>query len=234
MSSLPDAPLGPITGKLALVKESLLAILLATRDPLANYKEGIASRARAQAPAPLASGIGWSPWGFFRGLANLTPAGRVVSALDPGKRKRAPAAPAPAPAPEVKKPESPAPEPEAKSEGDEDDILAPTFKRPKRGAAQPPLPAEALARARAAAEDGVLPPDPGTGKRSRLVSSIGAERTFRDHVVAALKTKKMTRADFNRAVALQAGAGASDAKKKAIGASVLSFLAKKSVKIAES
>jgi hypothetical protein len=46
MSSLPDQPLPPVRGIWGLVKASLQAVGLATRDPFANYREAVASRGR--------------------------------------------------------------------------------------------------------------------------------------------------------------------------------------------
>lgn len=46
-STLPDATLAPITdGWKGLLKESLRALLLATRDPVQNYREGVSSRSK--------------------------------------------------------------------------------------------------------------------------------------------------------------------------------------------
>ena len=46
LSSLPDAPLPPIRGLMDLVRASLSAIVCATKDPFANYREGVQSRGR--------------------------------------------------------------------------------------------------------------------------------------------------------------------------------------------
>lgn len=43
-SSMPDEPLPAITGAGSLFKEALKALFFATKDPLANYREGIQSR----------------------------------------------------------------------------------------------------------------------------------------------------------------------------------------------
>lgn len=47
-TSLPDAPLPPIMSWKDLMKESAKALLLATRDPLQNYREGVTSRGKTQ------------------------------------------------------------------------------------------------------------------------------------------------------------------------------------------
>jgi len=44
LSSMPDEPLPPITGPWDLFKESLRALTFSTRDPLANYRDGVQSR----------------------------------------------------------------------------------------------------------------------------------------------------------------------------------------------
>lgn len=51
-SSLPDMPLPAINTVGDLVKESLKAVLLATRDPFANYREGVQSRGSMALPPP--------------------------------------------------------------------------------------------------------------------------------------------------------------------------------------
>lgn len=45
-SSLPDAPLPPITGWKGLLRETARAFLMATRDPVQNYREGVSSRSK--------------------------------------------------------------------------------------------------------------------------------------------------------------------------------------------
>lgn len=51
-SSLPDVPLPAINTVGDLVKESLKALLLSTRDPFANYREGVQSRGSMALPPP--------------------------------------------------------------------------------------------------------------------------------------------------------------------------------------
>ena len=71
MSSLPDVTLPPIRGAKELIKESLRAVTLTTRDPLANYREGVASRSKdgpVTDPAVPVTSSGWSPFNFFRSL----------------------------------------------------------------------------------------------------------------------------------------------------------------------
>jgi hypothetical protein len=245
MSSLPDQPLPPITGTWSLIKESLRALTLATPDPLANYRQGVASRARAAAPAEPASSSGWSPFAIFRKFAMAAPiiapatamlASAASLAMAVEQKRRRPAAPAPAPV-------SPAPVAQAAPAAPAVPAPAATVEAKKiedvEGDA--PLPAEALARARQEAEDGILPPEPESEKRGKVVrrrrsqavsSASGTiDKTFRDHVVAALKAKKISRADFNKAVDLQAGLKADTKKKLAVGQKILEFFAKKSIKV---
>ena len=54
-SSLPDAPLEPIVGIGELIKESLRALLFATKDPVQNYREAVLSKARL---LPAIDGLG--------------------------------------------------------------------------------------------------------------------------------------------------------------------------------
>lgn len=183
MSSMPDVPLAPITGVLSLLGETLRAVTLSTRDPLGNYREGIASRSSA-APAP-ASSTGWSPFSFFRsmipGASLATSAAALVTSLTRrGEKKVAKVAPVPIPS-------------------------------------AVPLPAEAV--------------DKVTEKVVEATSSSGSDKTFKDYVSEALNTKKMSRRDFNRAVMVHAGEGASQTKKEGIGKTMLEFLAKRGVKV---
>jgi hypothetical protein len=127
MSSLPDMPQPPITGLGSLLRESLRALTFTTRDPLANWREGVASRAKTM-PVVVTSrktkvksavvakltgcddSMGWSPFDWFRknlavimpSAALATSAASLVTAISAKKQASRPAptaAPAPAPAP---------------------------------------------------------------------------------------------------------------------------------------
>lgn len=114
MSTLPDQPLAPISGAWELFKETLRALSFTTRDPLGNYREGVAARSRYQGST--ASGCdGWSPFKFFAKLAKLrsalptlalasapVTAAAAVASLAKGKKPAPATAPAPAPAPAAK------------------------------------------------------------------------------------------------------------------------------------
>jgi len=140
MSTMPDMSQPPITGVGSLLRESLRAITLSTRDPLANWREGVVSRAKTQTVRTSGSDtLGWSPFGWLRqNLAVIAPstalaasaASLAASLAQRSQGKQAPKpAPAPAPAPDAtveKVAPSPAPaEAPASSSGD---AGGPTFK----------------------------------------------------------------------------------------------------------
>ena len=111
LSSLPDMPLPPITGVWDLVKETLKAVTLATRDPLGNYREGVRTRAMVRQEPVTTSG--WSPFPYFRAMVPalkvampwIAPVAASAAAaasfanLAMSKQNQKPATPAPAPAP---------------------------------------------------------------------------------------------------------------------------------------
>ncbi len=212
MSSLPEMPQAPITGKVALVKEVLRALTFSTRDPLANYREGIASRARTAVPTTKTAGsddaVGWSPFDWFRRNIGIilpslsTAASAATLAVNVANKSAKPkAAPTQAPATVAQSPKSnpfekPAPAPSVASE-----------------AAKPnPFGAKTAA--------------------STETSSSGADtRTLKDFVSQAIADKKMSRRDFNRAVEAQTGTSAAPTVKTAVGQKVLEFLTKKGVKV---
>jgi hypothetical protein len=56
LSSLPDAPLPPITTVFGVIKEGLAALVCATRNPFQNYREGVMARRRlTTVPVPASS-----------------------------------------------------------------------------------------------------------------------------------------------------------------------------------
>jgi hypothetical protein len=59
----------------------------------------------------------------------------------------------------------------------------------------------------------------------------GEDKTFKEYVVEAVKAKKMSRDDFNRAIAVHCGPSADAEAKKAAGAKVLAFLRGKGVTV---
>jgi hypothetical protein len=62
-TSLPDMPLPPILGFGDVVRESLKALTLSTRNPFQNYREGVQSRGSASLRPPVA---GWADRGAQR------------------------------------------------------------------------------------------------------------------------------------------------------------------------
>ena len=239
MSSLPDVPLAPITGPLGLVKESLKAFLFATRDPLANYREGVAGRSRRT--TPLDSTLGWSPFNWFRSaapyitpFAATTAAASSITQLIASKQKKASAPVAPAPA---------APAATAAPATPEAEIAEKATATSKVQGRVPPLPDEVEERVRREIAEDILPPEPRGDKRGKVVregrsqpvsrasGTIGNDDAFKALVVAALKSKKMSRDDFNRAVEAQTGKDATLEKKQAVGTKLLAFCTKKNVKV---
>ncbi len=139
LSSMPDMAQAPITGVLSLLKESLRALTFSTRDPLANWREGVAARTRRTPPVPVAGvdDSGWSPFDWVRrNLAVIAPstalaasAASLATSLAARKQGPAPAqkvptaAPPTAPAATVQAPAAPAnkstPDEPAASSGEE-------------------------------------------------------------------------------------------------------------------
>jgi hypothetical protein len=119
LSSLPDMAQPPITGVLSLLKESLRALTFTTRDPLANWREGVSTRAARSAKpvVPLAGNdeSGWSPFDWVRkNLSILMPTTALAASAASlatsiaAKRQSGKPAPAPAPAPAAVAPAAPA------------------------------------------------------------------------------------------------------------------------------
>jgi len=155
MSTLPETPQAPITGLASLARESLRALTFSTRDPLANWREGVASRSAtpvAPAPAAQAAGCdktGWSPFEAFKrnlsiilpGISAATSTASLVLAASARKEKGkgvAPAAAAAAPAAPATAAASAAPtasaKPAAKEPAPQAPSEAPRTEAPKGGA----------------------------------------------------------------------------------------------------
>jgi hypothetical protein len=62
-------------------------------------------------------------------------------------------------------------------------------------------------------------------------SSSGADKTFKEYVVEAVKAKKMSKDDFNKAIDVHCGAKADKEAKKVAAAKVLEFLKSKGVAV---
>lgn len=178
LSSLPDEPLAPITGLLNLLGESAKALLFATRDPLANYKGGIANRGKFVPANPPVASLGWSPSKFFS----------AAKAAAPFTPFAAPIAAASAIHAAATKKDTPKPAAEA--------------------AAPAPAPAPATTAGRA---------------------EICGSDEFHELITKALKAKKMSKDDFNKAVKSNLPASADEDTKKASARQTLKFLRSKNV-----
>ena len=101
------------------------------------------------------------------------------------------------------------------------------------GDAAPPTPEDVKSRIRKEiAEEGILPPTPAArGKKKGESSTLGADKSFKDYVMEAVRSKKMSRDDFNSALEAHLGKDASKEKKVASGEKILKFLAGKGVKV---
>ena len=60
---------------------------------------------------------------------------------------------------------------------------------------------------------------------------IGVDKSFKEHVVAAIKSKKMSKDDFNRAIDVHCGPKASKEDRKTAGEKTLKFLQDRGVKV---
>ena len=181
LSSLPDRPLPPITGPLSLLKASLKALTFTTRNPIANYREGVASRGGIPIES-LPTVMGWSAFDSFAkkiSLPGLAMASLPVMAIT---------------------------------------SVTSLFKKPKEQkivvqmAPPPATPAAPAAVATAKA------------------AGMGADN-FQDLVAKALKSKKMSKDDFNKAVKMNLPSNADDATKKASGVQLLDYLKSKNVTV---
>jgi hypothetical protein len=206
LSSLPDEPLSPIRGAWDLVKASLQALTLTTRDPLANYRGGIANRGKIPVANPPVASIGWSPFNAFKGsLPTLALASM-------------PAMAAAQVASLFKKP------------GTQHVVV--TTEQPKvaKGA---PAPAPAVPAAPAAPAAPAVSPEAATAAAVAATSSgkdeIMGSDDYKSLIVQALKAKKMSKDDFNKAVKANLPANADDDTKKASARQTLEFLQSKKV-----
>jgi hypothetical protein len=64
------------------MKETVKALTFSTRDPLANYRGGLAARAKVAPTIEPVSSSGWSPFGFFKKYADfITPLAASTAAV---------------------------------------------------------------------------------------------------------------------------------------------------------
>ena len=293
LSTLPDLPMAPITGPLDLIKESLRALSFSTRDPLGNYRGGIAARSKT-ATEPMSTS-GWSPFAYFRKMspwiapvASSAAAAASFANLFANKSKSAqapkaaaqvapatPAAPTtttPTTAPVA--PATPAPatttEVTSTAQGEDPidkskllDLLITLINKSNDGSLTEkdrqtalgiahslklPLLAQKFEQNKTTAAHGDDSIDPeGLAEidrrldaekkhrrsRSRVAqTSSGLDnKSFKDYVAEAIKTKKMSKTDFNTAVSIHLGPKATNETKLASGEKILKFLAAKGVKV---
>ena len=203
LTSLPDEPQLPIKGAWNLVKESLKALTFSTRDPLANWREGVSAMSKSAAPAAPATtaggcddAMGWSPFPWLKkylpiilpGITAATATASLATAIAQKNSSTKPAAPA-APAAPVA-PAAPA-------------VVAKGL--------------QAKPTAEATSTEGDEPEGPHMTDPVRKI------------IASAVDSKKMSRQDFNRAVNLYAGPQATAKEKAAVGAKMLGFLQKKKI-----
>ena len=196
MSSLPDAPLPPITGAKELIKESIRALTFTTRDPLANWREGVAGRSVGSMPPqsmPVTSSGRWSPFNLFMKSNKAL----LLAPLMPGIVPLAATATAAASIANL-----------AKGSGQ---------KQPKPDKTAAPAAAPATA--------------PESPEEANTAGAFVGSEDFKDLIAEALRTKKMSKADFNKAVNASAGPDAPPFTKKALGEQTLQFLKSKNVTV---
>jgi hypothetical protein len=229
MSSLPDDPLPPIAGSWGAFKAALKALTFSTRDPLGNYREGVAARSREPATA---SGecSGWSPFDLFRSkkalpfLAMLSApvsATAAVASLAKGHKGSAPKAAKPAPAaPAAKVTFDATKSPAVTSASTAGENSPKTIHSTRPSQPRSPEEEEKHRQARLRIIEKGLP-------AGSLVDKNDPRALFQ----YAVDMKKMSRDDFNRAVDLHCGPGADASKKKEFGSRMLDFLQKREVKV---
>jgi hypothetical protein len=267
MSSLPDSPLPPIHGTGALFKESLKAVTFSTRDPLANYREGVATRSKdapVTSPGVTSSGAWWSPFTAF--LQKASPAASMTAAVASvatlartrGGKGPSPAPAAPAPAPAMAAPPAAKNPPAAATAGEfvgssdgYKDLIAAALRTKKMsksdfnkaveasaGPDAPPFAKKALGeqtlkflQSKNVTIGGNFAGTSDDSLGTFVGSFVGKSDEFKQLIIAALKTKSMSKDDFNKAVEAHVRPGASKEEKTAAGEKMLAFLASKKVKI---
>jgi hypothetical protein len=243
LSSLPDMPLAPITGVLDLAKETLKAFTFSTRDPLANYRGGVASRAKEPMAIEPVSSSGWSPFNFFKSFARnaniiLPATGMVTSAATlamalQGRKKQS--TPAPTATPSVAPTAAVAPV-QTVTQTPSDAALSaqPSKVEGETAKSSSETPDEIKARLRKEIAENILPtlPTAKATKGNKTGVVLGADtRSFKDYVTEAIKAKKMTKGDFNKAMDAHLPKKATKEERTASGEKVLKFLVAKGVKI---
>jgi len=245
MSSLPDSPLPPIDGVWQLFKETLKALTLTTRDPLGNYREGVAARSREPATVS-GSFVGWSPFKFFMRAkpslptlamlsAPVTATAAVVNMMRNKKGTPKPAAATPTPA----KPS--ASEIPATSSGADDSfktLVATALRSGKisRRDLDRAVDSNPVARTNPTARKALAEQVRKFLEERKVVVSGEAApdspvAVFKVALSKAIGDKKMSREDFNKAVASHLKPGATRDERTLAAARLLRFLEKRGVKI---
>jgi hypothetical protein len=245
LSSLPDQPLSPITNLYELFVATLQAFTFTTRDPIANYRGGIANRGKIPPMSPPVASLGWSPFKIFataKKVAPFTPFAAPIAAATAihtavtKKDAPAPAAESVAPAPA-----STAGRAEICGSDDFKDLIAKALKTKKMSkddfnkAVKSNLPSNADEDTKKASTQQTLKflqsKNVTVGGAFVGGAFVGASKTFKEHVVEAVKAKKMSKDDFNKAIDVHVGPQASKETKKAAGEKTLKFLLDKGVKV---
>ena len=250
MSSLPDAPLPPICGVRELLKESLRAVTLTTRDPIANWREGVAARSK-DAPAAASATVtssGWSPFKMFKKVAPYTPFAApmaAASALASTAQKKGAPSPGPTPAPATETPAATATAGAFVGSSDSyKDLIATALQSKKMsksdfnkavdasvGPDAAPFAKKALAEQTLKFLQSKNVTVGGDSAGDFVGTFVGKSDDFKQLIIAALKSKKMSKDDFNKAVAAHVKPGASQAEKTAAGEKMLGFLKTKNVAV---
>ena len=243
LSSLPDQPLSPITNLYELFVATLQAFTFSTKDPLANYRGGIANRGKTPSMSPPVASMGWSPFKIFQTAKKVAPftpfaapiaAATAIHTAVTKKDAPAPATEAAAPAPATT-----AGRAEICGSDDFKDLIAKALKTKKMSkddfnkAVKSNLPSNADEDTKKASTQQTL-----KFLQSKNVTVGGAfvgmnkgTKSFKEHVVEAVKAKKMSKDDFNKAIDVHVGPQASKETKKAAGEKTLKFLLDKGVKV---
>ncbi len=259
MSSLPDSPLPPISGVWELLKASLKAFTFTTSDPLANYREGVATRSRDAVAVTGDCSCGWSPFSIFMKLKPALPALAMLSApvsataavasLARGKKsKPEPVAKQAPPAPGKQAPAEESDVPTTAGMGADDfkAIVAKALREKKisRRDLARAVDANPVSRTNATAKKALGEQVKKFLEERKVVVSGNLDKDAvlppkslvdRNNPKAlieyALSVKQIEKADFNRAVDLHCGSNANANKKKEFGAKLLKFLRQRDVKV---
>ena len=258
LSSLPDESLVPISGVLNLLGESLKALTFATRDPLANYRGGLANRGKTPPVSPPVASLGWSPFRIFATAKKVVPFTPLAAPLAAASAIHAavtkkdtptlatePATVAPATTAGGDKPAG------GRAEIGEFDMCSSTCsiefhnlitaalktkkmsKEDFNKAVKANLPASADEDTKKASAQQTLKflQSKNVVVGNDFIGSSENDKVFKEYIVAAIKAKKMSKDDFNKIIGVHCGPKASKESKKVAGEKTLKFLTDKGVKV---